>query len=237
MPYFPYSRQDKLGSSRTALASKLITKMIQISGADRIMTVNAHSEDICSYSHVPLLNLECDLFLMKSLIRWVKIQKSILIAPDAGSMKSCSKIMKYYDLAGGMIYKGISSKYQLYFYYTEREHKNDISKMYLAGLVKGKDCVIFDDIGDTFSTISEASTILKQKGARYITAVIIHNIFSQHAIENLFDSSIDTLIFTNTTPNSSKLNVAAYYKIGFHFEVVDISKFLGDQINIFHKMI
>lgn len=110
MPYFPYSRQDKLGSTRTSLASKLLTKMLKISGADRIVTLNAHSEDICRFSHLPVINMKCDLFLMERFMNVNRSRKYVLVAPDAGSEKSCLKIMSSCDILGAMIHKGKTLK-------------------------------------------------------------------------------------------------------------------------------
>lgn len=118
----------------------------------------------------------------------------------------------------------------------ERAHKNKISKMCLIGNVNGKDVLIFDDIGDTFSTISEAAIILKQKGARKITALIIHNVFSERAINNLLSSPINTLISTNSIPYSSKLKEVTDIKSGFKHIIIDISKFLGERIHILSEL-
>lgn len=104
--------------------------------------------------------------------------------------------------------------------------------MFLIGNVENKDIIILDDIADTFGTLMEASNVLKKKGARTITAVVIHAIFSKRAIENLAESSISTFVFTNTVPISKDIE-KFYFKNGeSNLIQIDISNVLGECIQI-----
>lgn len=102
--------------------------------------------------------------------------------------------------------------------------------MFLIGNVENKDVIILDDIADTFSTLMEASNILIKKGARTITAVVIHAILSKCAIENLIESSISTFVFTNTVPISNDMEKFYLKKGESKLIQIDISNLLGECI-------
>lgn len=104
--------------------------------------------------------------------------------------------------------------------------------MYLIGNVENKDVIILDDIADTFGTLMEATNILKKKGARTITAAVIHAILSNRAIKNLIESSVSNFLFTNTLPISKDIEI--FYLINGELKLIkiDISNFLGQCIQI-----
>lgn len=107
MPYFPYSRQDKISNYRTSLTAKVLLKMIETSGASRIVTMNLHSNEICGFSKLPIINIDFESVILeifkKEFPSWSNF---LIVAPDAGSQKRCLRIMQKYGLNGGFIHKG-----------------------------------------------------------------------------------------------------------------------------------
>ena len=108
MPYFPYSRQDKISHHRTSLTAKVLLKMFEISGANSILTLNLHSNEICGFSKIPVINIDFESILFETLKNKISNWSTFtIVAPDAGSWKRCLKIIRKYGLNGAYIHKGI----------------------------------------------------------------------------------------------------------------------------------
>ena len=108
IPYFPYSRQDKISNHRTSLTAKVVSKMLEISGSDMILTLNLHSDEICGFSKIPIINIDFNSTIIEAFKKEVHNWPNfIIVAPDSGSRKRCLTIMQKYELAGAFINKGI----------------------------------------------------------------------------------------------------------------------------------
>ncbi len=116
--------------------------------------------------------------------------------------------------------------------YLERQETISISKMLIVGNVKGKIAVILDDIADTCGTISEASTVLKLKGARNVMAAVIHAVLSKRSINNLRKSNVSTMIITNSLPISSRFIRFLALDTNTNIIQIDISEFLAKCLQI-----
>lgn len=108
MPFFPYSRQDKVGRCRNSLASKMLLKILEISGANRIVTLSIHSDEICNFTKLPIINLNPYFFLIDQLEDLTSTNRSswVIIAPDFGGSMRCKNLIKSHDSSFALIHKG-----------------------------------------------------------------------------------------------------------------------------------
>ena len=107
MPYFPYSRQDKIGLYRNSITSRILLKMIEIAGAKRIVTFDAHSDEICNFSYLSVINLNPYSLLIDQLKTIIDISNCVIIAPDFGGIVRCEDVIKEHGISFALIHKGI----------------------------------------------------------------------------------------------------------------------------------
>ena len=186
IPYFGYARQDRrVRSERVPISAKLVAEILQIAGANRIMTLDLHSDQIQGFFNIPVDNI----YVTKAFLNHInrsRYPNQIVVSPDVGGVVRARALAKYMgdtDLA-------IIDK--------RREKANESEVINLIGEVEGKVCIVPDDLIDTAGTLSNASHALKDKGAKEIIAFITHPVLSGNAIENLNNSAIDKLVVSNS---------------------------------------
>jgi len=206
IPYFGYARQDRKDRPRVAIAAKLVANLISAAGSDRIMTCDLHAGQIQGFFDIPLDHLDGS-FIFVPYIRSLQLENLIIAAPDVGGTKRARSYAKYFSVDMVVIDK-------------HRKRANEIASMQVIGDVDGKDVVIVDDLIDTGGTISKASMVLKEKGARSVRAICTHPVLSGNAYENIENSDLEELVVTDTIPlyrGSPKirvLSVAALFSKG-----------------------
>jgi ribose-phosphate pyrophosphokinase len=191
IPYFGYSRQDRKEMPRVPISSSVVTKMITQAGADRILTLDIHSEQQQGFTHIPWDNLYGSYSLLP-VIKSKKLKNLIIASPDKGGMTRATGYAKLLNATGiALVYK-------------ERDvalnNKSDALDM--IGNVGGKDVLLVDDMLDTGGTIVHAAKFLKQRGANSVRVAVTHGIFSGSALENITTSEIDEIIVTDTIGHS-----------------------------------
>ncbi len=189
IPYFPYVRSDKKDEPRISITAKLMAKLLETAGADRVLTMNLHAPQIQGFFNMPsdqLLarKLVIDYFQTKDL------SNAVVVAPDAGSAKMAGGYAKRMHLPLAIMDKRRS------------DHNDRAEIFHVIGDVKGKDALIFDDEVATAGSMIEAEKALRNMGALSIRAFAVHAVLAGPAVERLSNSSMDEFVTTNTLPIS-----------------------------------
>lgn len=218
IPYFGYSRQDRKDRPRVPISASLVARLIEFAGAGRILTVDIHSEQEPGFVEVPWDNLYASFSFLPVLKRQFG-KKLVVASPDKGGVL---KATFYADLLDA---QGIAIVFK------ERDitSKNESKALDMIGNVKDKDVLIVDDMIDTAGTICEAANLIKMRGAKSISAVATHGLFSEPAYERISKSSIDKIFVTDTVPQ--KKEMLNNPKI----TVVSVAPLLAEAIKCIHN--
>ena len=188
VPYFGYSRQDRRSRlTRVPITEKLAAKMVESAGIDRILTVDLHADQIQGFFDIPIDNIYAQPVLLEDIVSQ-NHEDIVVVSPDVGGVvraRAAAKKLNDADLA-------IIDK--------RRPAPNMVKVMNVIGDVKGKTCILIDDMVDTAGTLCQAAGILKEKGAKKVVAYATHAVLSGNAINNIKNSELDELITTNTIP-------------------------------------
>jgi len=188
MPYYGYARQDRRSrSARVAISAKLVAKMVGVAGADRVLTVDLHADQIQGFFDIPVDNVYASPLLLGDVWRQ-KYKDVIVVSPDVGGVVRARALAKRLDDADLAIID------------KRRPMANVAQVMHIIGDVNGKTCIMIDDLVDTAGTLCSAAKALKEQGAVKVVAYCTHPVLSGAAIENLRNSEIDELIVTDTIP-------------------------------------
>ena len=189
VPYLGYSRQDRRPrSQRTPISARLVADMISIAGADHVVTVDIHADQIVGFFDIPTDNIYALPVLLGDI--WRHSDDSLqIVSPDVGGVVRARALAKPLDADLAIIDK--------------RRPKANVAKvMNIIGDVEGRSCVIIDDLVDTANTLCEAARALKKRGAQRVAACCTHPILSGSAVERITHSELDELVVTNTVPLS-----------------------------------
>jgi ribose-phosphate pyrophosphokinase len=191
MPYFGYARQDRRPrSARVPITAKVAAKMFSAVGADRILTLDLHADQIQGFFDIPVDNVYASPVLLADIWRSQGTDNLIVVSPDVGGVVRARAIAKRLDDADLAIID------------KRRPKANVATVMNIIGDVAGKTCVLVDDIVDTAGTLCAAAAALKANGARRVVAYCTHPVLSGAAIDNLTGSALDELVVTDTIPLS-----------------------------------
>src|SRR5687768_2168723 len=196
IPYYGYARQDRKDKPRVAIGSKLVANMLTAAGADRVITMDLHAPQIQGYFDIPVDHLDSSAVFIPYITQ-LRLENLTFAAPDVGATNRIREIASYFEAE--MV---ICDKH--------RKRANEISSMVVIGDVTDRDIVIIDDICDTGGTLAKAASLLKEKGARSVRALITHPVLSGKAYENIENSVLEELIVCDTIPvkkESSKIKV------------------------------
>ncbi len=190
IPYFGYSRQDRRPrSARVPISAKVVADMIATVGTDRVLTVDLHSDQIQGFFSIGVDNVYASPVLLGDVWRRVS-DKPMVVSPDVGGVVRARAMAKRLDDADLAIID------------KRRPQANMAKVMNIIGDVKGRSCVLVDDLVDTAGTLCEASRALKDKGAKEVFAYITHPVLSGPAVKNIENSGLDELVVTDTIPLS-----------------------------------
>jgi len=192
VPYLGYSRQDRRSRmTRVPITAKLVAKMIETSGVDRILTMDLHADQIQGFFNIPIDNIYAQPVLVKDILD-CNYDDVVVVSPDVGGVaraRAAAKRINDADLA-------IIDK--------RRPQPNLVKVMNVIGDVSGRTCIIVDDMVDTAGTLCQASDILKEKGANKVVAYATHAVLSGASIDNITNSTLDEVVITNTIPLTDK---------------------------------
>ena len=189
MPYYGYGRQDRKPAARTPISAKLVANMIQASGADRVLTMDLHAGQIQGFFDIPLDDLRAKPLFVKDLKKrpMVSNGNAMIVSPDAGGVPRARSLAKELNLDIAIIDK-------------RRDKANESEAMNVIGNVKGKQCIIVDDIVDTGGTLVKAAEALLKSGAEEVQAYITHGVLSKGGMKTINKSSMRGLTITDSIP-------------------------------------
>jgi len=192
VPYFGYSRQDRrTRSARVPITAKVVANMISSVGADRVLTVDLHADQIQGFFDVPVDNVYASPILLGDI--WRRHYENVMVvSPDVGGVVRARALAKRLDDADLAIID------------KRRPRPNESKVMNIIGDVKGRSCVLVDDLVDTAGTLCEAARALKENGAERVLAYITHAVLSGPAVKNIEKSQLDELLVTDTIPLSKE---------------------------------
>lgn len=189
IPYFGYARQDRRPrTARVAITAKLVADMIVTAGADRVLTMDLHADQIQGFFSIPTDNIYGSPVLLSDLWR-KKYENMIVVSPDVGGVVRARALAKQLDCDLAIIDK-------------RRPKANVAEVMHIIGDVKGRTCVIMDDMVDTANTLCQAALALKNAGAIAVNAYCTHPVLSGPAIERIDGSELDEVVVTDSIPLS-----------------------------------
>ena len=188
IPYFGYARQDRRPrSARVPITARLVAKMIGSAGADRVLTVDLHADQIQGFFDIPVDNVYASPILLGDVWRQ-KHEKLMVVSPDVGGVVRARALAKRLDDADLAIID------------KRRPRANEAKVMNIIGDVRGRSCVLVDDLVDTAGTLCQAAAALKGQGASRVQAYCTHPVLSGPAVDNISVSALDELVVTNTIP-------------------------------------
>jgi ribose-phosphate pyrophosphokinase len=202
IPYFGYARQDRKDKPRVPISSKLVANLISAAGADRVMTMDLHAQQIQGFFDIPVDHLKAEAIFMPYL-QHQNMDNVIFASPDVGGVKRARVYAKYFQKEFVICDK-------------ERIVANEVSNIIVIGDVKGKDVILVDDLIDTAGTMSKAADKIIEEGAKSVRAICTHPVLSGPAYERIENSMLTELIVTDTIPlrkQSDKIKVISCSKL------------------------
>ena len=192
LPYYGYASQDRRSrSARVPISAKLVARMIEQSGANRILTVDLHADQIQGFFDIPVDNVYSSPILLGDVWRQ-QYKDLIVVSPDVGGVVRARALAKRLDDSDLAIID-------------KRRPKANVSEiMHIIGDVEGRTCVMIDDLVDTAGTLCHAAAALKKRGAIKVVAYCTHAVLSGAAMNNLRNSELDELVVTDTIPLSKE---------------------------------
>ena len=192
IPYFGIARQDRKDKPRVSIGAKLVANLLTVAGADRIITMDLHADQIQGFFDVPVDNV----FASRLFLPYLKqrnFENLCLASPDTGGTRRAASYAKYLgvDLAIG---------------FKQRPQANVVGSLQIIGDVQNKNVVIVDDIIDTAGTICKAANTIKSLGAKSVRAMCVHPVLSGNAYDNIEASALEELITTDSIPLKRTLN-------------------------------
>jgi ribose-phosphate pyrophosphokinase len=186
MPYYCYGRQDRKNKPRVPITARLVADLITRVGADRIVTMDLHAGQIQGFFNVPVDNLYASPILLPYIKEHFD-QNLVIVSPDAGGVPRARAYAKQLKSGLAMVDK-------------RRSDPNKAEALNIIGEVEGKTAVILDDMVDTAGTLIEATKSLLERGSKAVFACVTHGVLSGPAVERIRNSSLESLIVTDTLP-------------------------------------
>ncbi len=216
IPYFGYARQDRKAEPRVPISAKLIANFIEAAGADRVLTVDLHADQIQGFFDIPVDNLYATPIFKPYMDQLISEGQWMVVAPDVGSSK---RAYRFAEILGNLPIALVDKR---------RVRPNEIESVRVIGDVEGMNCLMVDDIIDSGGSLRKASTALKEMGARRIFAAATHGVFSGAARETLSESILEGIWVTNTLPPQDD-------RLPTNARVLDISPLLSEAIRRIHE--
>ena len=211
LPYFGYARQDRKPGPRTPISAKLVANLISTAGADRVLTVDLHAEQIQGFFDIPTDNLFAGPVFARDIKDQFDLSNLVAVSPDIGGVVRARAIASKFGASIAIVDK-------------RRPKAGESEVMNIIGEVNGKDCIILDDIIDSAGTICNAADRLIEIGAKSVTAYVTHGVLSGKALGKVKDSKLKEVVITDTINNME--NAKQSEKI----RTIPISDLLGEAI-------
>ena len=211
LPYFGYARQDRKPGPRTPISAKLVANLISTAGADRVLTVDLHAEQIQGFFDIPTDNLFAGPVFSRDIKDQFDLSNLVAVSPDIGGVVRARAIASKFGASIAIVDK-------------RRPKAGESEVMNIIGDVNEKDCIILDDIIDSAGTICNAADKLIEIGAKSVSAYVTHGVLSGKALSRIKDSKLKEVVITDTINNTE--NAKELEKI----RIIPISDLLGEAI-------
>lgn len=214
VPYYGYARQDRKAKARDPITAKLVADLLEVSGPDRIITMDLHAAQIQGYFDIPVDHLLGGPILAQYFKKNLA-SDTVVVSPDVGGVQRARNFASILDLPIAIIEK--------------RRPKANVSEvMNVIGDIEGKDAIIVDDIIDTAGSMTKAASVLKDFGAKRVFACCTHPVLSGPAIERIQNSVIEKLVVTDTIPLTEEKKIDK-------IEVVSVAPIIAEAIRRIYK--
>jgi ribose-phosphate pyrophosphokinase len=219
IPYYAYARQDRKTLGREPITSKLVAKLLETTGATRVAVVDIHSEQTQGFFDIPVDTLRATYLTSTPAFKKLSATNTVIVSPDFGAIKRAREISNAYNVPLALLDK-------------RRPKPNQAEISNVLGDVKGKNCLISDDMVDTGGTIVAACKILKEKGAKSVSIAATHAILSGPAVERLTDAVnkkiISYIFFTNSIESVYETKIP-------NLSIIDLGEYLSEVIKVYHS--
>jgi ribose-phosphate pyrophosphokinase len=212
IPYFGYARQDRKDKPRVSIGAKLIADLLSAAGADRIITMDLHADQIQGFFNFPVDHLYAS-SLFIPFISKMGLKNLVVASPDVGGTKRANTYAKMLGTDMVICHKS-------------RAKANVVDSMTLIGDVTGKDVILVDDLIDTAGTITKAADLMMEKGASSVRAFAAHGVLSGPAYERIEKSALTELYFTDSIASKKESSKIKY---------ISIAKAMGEAIERVYK--
>ncbi len=192
IPYFGWARQDRKDKPRVSIGAKLCANMLQIAGADRVITVDLHADQIQGFFDIPVDHLY-GANVLAQYVGALQLDNLVVASPDVGGSKRAAAFAKKLHVLYGQ-------EVPMVICYKNRPDFNKVSEIRVLGDVKGKNVIIVDDIADTAGTLCKAAKTMKDEGAVSVRALVTHGLMSGEACQRIMGSELEELVFTDSIP-------------------------------------
>ena len=211
MPYFGYARQDRKTGPRTPISAKLVANLLTRAGADRILTVDLHAGQIQGFFDIPTDNLFSGPTMVRDIKERSQMDMVTVVSPDVGGVVRARALAKRLDAPLAIVDK-------------RRERAGESEVMNIIGEVRGRHCVMLDDIVDSGGTLCNAADALLQQGAANVSAYITHGVLSGGAVARIAASKLKELVLTDTIAPTEAVRVA------MNIRVISVAPLIGEAI-------
>ena len=219
IPYYGYARQDRKAKARDPITAKLVANLIQAAGADRVISMDLHANQIQGYFDIPVDHL-LGLPILTKYFKEKNLDNVVVVSPDHGSVTRARNMAERLDAPIAIVDK-------------RRPEPNKSEIMNIIGDIDGKNCILLDDIIDTAGTICNAASALIELGAKNVYACATHGVLSGPAKERLENSHIQELVLLNTLPidDEKKLDKMTFISVGPIFSEVITRVYQGGSVS------
>ncbi len=202
IPYFGYARQDRRSKARTPISAKLVANLIVRSGIERVLTLDLHAAQIQGFFDIPVDNLYATPIFALDILHHFKgdLEDVMVISPDVGGVGRARELAKRINSPLAIVDK-------------RREKAGEVAEMNVIGDVRGKTCIIIDDICDTAGTLVKGAEVLMQSGAKEVHAYITHGVMSPPAVERVQNSVMKSLVITDSIEPTDEVKAAPNIRI------------------------
>ena len=202
IPYFGYARQDRRSKARTPISAKLVANLLVEAGVERILTLDLHATQIQGFFDIPVDNLyAAPVFALDIIHQFsAKLNDVMVVSPDVGGVARARELAKRINAPLSIVDK-------------RRERAGEVAEMTIIGDVKGKKCIIVDDICDTAGTLCKAAEVLIENGAAEVHSYITHGVLSGPAVDRISNSVMKSLVVTDSIQATGAVAKAANIRI------------------------
>nr|WP_298572733.1 ribose-phosphate diphosphokinase [uncultured Mogibacterium sp.] len=219
VPYYGYARQDRKAKARDPITAKLVANLIQAAGADRLVSMDLHANQIQGYFDIPVDHL-LGLPILTKYFKEKNLEDIVVVSPDHGSVTRARNMAQRLDAPIAIVDK-------------RRPEPNKSEIMNIIGDINGKNCILLDDMIDTAGTICNAASALMELGAKSVYACATHGVLSGPAMERLEKSPIKELVLLNTVPiaDEKKIDKMTFISVGPIFSEVITRIYQGGSVS------